>query len=68
MMRLRVYVANTACDKHNLMLRFRLGAGNIHDSQMFHEIFKKLEMFKAAIKAKVSYRKPFFKSHIFSAL
>lgn len=45
------YVANTACDKHNFVLGFYLGAGNIHDSQMFHEVFKKLEVFKSEIKA-----------------
>ena len=45
------YVANTACDKHNFVLGFHLGAGNIHDSQMFHEVFKKLEVFKSDIKA-----------------
>ena len=45
------YVANTACDKHNFVLGFHLGAGNIHDSQMFHEVFKKLEVFKSEIKA-----------------
>ena len=28
------YVANTACDRHNFVLGFVLGAGNIHDSQM----------------------------------
>ena len=45
------YVANTACDKHNFVLGFYLGAGNIHDSQMFHEVFKKLYVFKSEIKA-----------------
>ena len=45
------YVANTACDRHNFVLGFHLGAGNIHDSQMFHEVFKKLEAFKSEIKA-----------------
>ena len=28
------YVANTACDRHNFVLGFVLGAGNIHDPQM----------------------------------
>lgn len=37
------YVANTACDRHNFILDFELGAGNIHDSQMFHELYKKLK-------------------------
>ena len=37
------YVANTACDKHNFVLGFVVGAGNIHDSQMFHGLYEKLE-------------------------
>lgn len=45
------YVANTACDRHNFVLGFHLGAGNIHDSQMFQEVFRKLEAFKSEIKA-----------------
>ena len=45
------YVANTACDKNNFVLGFHLGAGNIHDSQMFHEVYKKLELFRDEIKA-----------------
>lgn len=36
------YVANTACDKHNFILDFVLGAGNIHDSMMFSEVFEKV--------------------------
>lgn len=34
------YVANTACDRHNFVLGFVLGAGNIHDSQMFSGIYQ----------------------------
>lgn len=34
------YVANTACDRHNFVLGFVLGAGNIHDSQMFSGVFQ----------------------------
>lgn len=34
------YVANTACDRHNFILGFEVGAGNIHDSQIFHEVYK----------------------------
>lgn len=45
------YVANTACDRHNFILNFALGAGNIHDSQMFHEVYKKLTSFMNEIKA-----------------
>ena len=36
------YVANTACDKHNFILSFVLGAGNIHDSIMFDDLYDKL--------------------------
>ena len=34
------YVANTACDNHNFVLDFVIGAGNIHDSVMFDEVYK----------------------------
>jgi transposase len=36
------YVANTACDKHNFILDFTVGAGNINDSVMFDELYAKL--------------------------
>ena len=36
------YVANTACDKHNFILDFVVGPGNIHDSVMFDEVYDKL--------------------------
>lgn len=36
------YVANTACDKHNFILDFVLGAGNIHDSMMFSGLYEKV--------------------------
>lgn len=36
------YVANTACDKHNFILDFVLGAGNIHDSVMFKGLYEKI--------------------------
>ncbi len=45
------YVANTSCDKHNFVLGFHLDASNIHDSQMFQKVFKKLEAFKSELKA-----------------
>lgn len=35
------YTANTACDKHNFVLGFTVGAGNIHDSVMFDEVYNK---------------------------
>lgn len=37
------YIANTACDKHNFILDFIVGAGNIHDNQMFHPLYEKLK-------------------------
>ena len=39
------YVANTACDRHNFILGFHVGAGNIHDIQMFHDVYKKMSPF-----------------------
>lgn len=36
------YVANTACDKHNFVLDFVIGAGNIHDSVMFDDVYEKV--------------------------
>ncbi|SMC92457.1 IS1182 family transposase [Sporomusa malonica] len=36
------YVANTACDRHNFILDFEVGAGNIHDSRMFDGLYGKL--------------------------
>ena len=43
--RCMAYVANTACDRHNFILGFHVGAGNIHDSQMFHDVYKKISPF-----------------------
>ena len=36
------YVANTACDNNNFVLDFAVGAGNIHDSVMFDEVYDKV--------------------------
>jgi transposase/transcription elongation factor Elf1 len=36
------YVANTACDQHNFVVDFVVGAGNLHDSVMFDELYQKL--------------------------
>ncbi|WP_434511900.1 IS1182 family transposase [Desulfitobacterium sp. AusDCA] len=36
------YVANTACDRHNFILNFVLGAGNLHDSVMFDRLYEKV--------------------------
>lgn len=36
------YVTNTACDKHNFILDFVLGPGNVHDSVMFDSLYEKL--------------------------
>ena len=34
------YVANTACDRHNFVLGFVLGAGDIHDPQMLSGVYQ----------------------------
>lgn len=36
------YVANTACDRHNFILGFVLGAGNNHDSTMFSGLYENI--------------------------
>jgi transposase len=36
------YVSNTACDKHNFILDFVVGAGNIHDSVMFDNLYSRI--------------------------
>ena len=36
------YVTNTACDRHNFILDFVVGAGNIHDSVMFDDLWEKV--------------------------
>lgn len=36
------YVSNTACDKHNFILDFEVGAGNIHDSVMFDDLYTRI--------------------------
>ena len=36
------YVANTACDRHNFVLDFVIGEGNLHDSVMFDDIYDKV--------------------------
>lgn len=36
------YVTNTACDRHNFILDFELGAGNIHDSIMFDDLYERV--------------------------
>ena len=45
------YVTNTACDKHNFILDYYVGAGNSHDSQAFHELYKKLPELLTATEA-----------------
>lgn len=55
------YVANTACDKHNFILDFVLGAGNIHDSVMFKGLYEKvLEKFPKmqAVAVDAGYKTP----------
>ena len=55
------YVANTACDRHNFILDFVLGAGNIHDSIMFSGLYEKvLEKFPQmqAVAVDAGYKTP----------
>ena len=40
------YSAQTACDKHGFVLGFEVGAGNVHDGQLFHELYRKLDLSK----------------------
>lgn len=49
--RCMAYVANTACDRHNFILGFHVDAGNIHDSQMFHNVYEKLAPFADEIES-----------------
>ena len=45
------YSAQTACDRHGFVLDFEVGAGNLHDGQMFHELYKKMNLSKTQIVA-----------------
>ena len=45
------YSAQTACDKHGFVLDFEVGAGNLHDGQMFHELYKKMDLRRTQIVA-----------------
>ena len=45
------YSTQTACDRHGFVLDFELGAGNLHDGQMFHELYKKMELSKTEVVA-----------------
>ena len=45
------YSAQTACDKHGFVLDFEVGAGNVHDGQMFHELYKKMDLSRTQIVA-----------------
>ena len=38
------YSSQTACDKHGFVLDFELVAGNVHDSQSFHQLYEKLPL------------------------
>lgn len=61
------YVANTACDKHNFVLDFVIGAGNIHDSVMFDDIYDKVtERFEdiETIAVDAGYRTPWIAKKI----
>ena len=37
------YSSQTACDKNGFVLGFEVVAGNVHDSQSFHQLYDKLE-------------------------
>lgn len=61
------YVANTACDRHNFILGFELGAGNIHDSVMFDSLYEKvLKQFKEieAVAVDAGYKTPWIMKQI----
>ena len=45
------YSSQTACDKHGFILNFELAAGNVHDSQSFHQLYEKLDLTKTQIVA-----------------
>ena len=45
------YSTQTACDKHGFVLGFEVGAGNLHDGQMFHELYKKMDLSKTEVVA-----------------
>ena len=38
------YSSQTACDKHGLVLNFKVVAGNVHDSQSFHQLYEELDL------------------------
>ena len=40
------YSPQTVCDKHGFVLGFEVGAGNLHDGQQFHELYRKLDLSK----------------------
>lgn len=61
------YVTNTACDRHNFILGFELGAGNIHDSVMFDSLYEKvLKQFKEieAVAVDAGYKTPWIMKQI----
>ena len=43
------YSAQTACDKHGFVLAFEVVAGNVHDGQMFRELYKKMDLSRTQI-------------------
>ena len=38
------YSSQTACDKNDFVLDFEVVAGNVHDSQSFHQLYDKLDL------------------------
>ena len=45
------YSAQTACDRHGFVLDFEVGAGNLHAGQMFHRLYKKMDLSRTQIVA-----------------
>ena len=55
------YVANTACDRNGFVLGVSVDAGNVHDSQMFHEVYDNLGEIKEntqAVAVDAGYKTP----------
>lgn len=64
------YVVNTVCDRHNFILDFVVGAGNIHDSIMFDDVYDKVTRRFPAIEviaADAGYKTPWIAKQIIDA-
>lgn len=57
------YLAHTACDDSNFILRFEVTAGNVHDSVAFEDVFSKVkeryESEIAAVAIDAGYKTPY---------